>query len=139
MNHWNTILRELERLYELETKARRILHRHVRAVPVKEMSPEEVVLETRLRCAEYDSEITESIASWRWGDDFATISDAAQMWRYVRVHTALLWLSQMEDVPGWHRVFGEPEIGDEQVIRWLLTEWWTIRGVGFRALIEQGL
>jgi len=133
------ILRELERLYGIETRARSFAHRHVRAVPVREMREEEVVRETRLRCAEYDSEITSSVRAWEWGVCFSKISEEAQMWRYVRVHTALLWLSQMEDVPGWERVFGPPVMTDAQVIRWLLTDWWNFRGVAFRALIERGL
>lgn len=139
MNHWELILRELERLYGLESRARRIVHRHVRAVPVREMSMEEVLRETRLRCAEYDSEIAASVREWEWGGGFSTLPDAAQMWRYVRIHTALLWLSQMEEVPGWQRVFGPPVMTDAEVIRWLLTDWWNLRGVGLRAMLERGI
>ena len=100
---------------------------------------EEVLQETRLRCAEYDSEITASVRAWKWGGNFSTIQDAAQMWRYVRVHTALLWLIQMEEVPGWQRVFGPPDLPPEEVIQWLLTDWWILRGVGLRAILERGM
>ena len=139
MNHWPGIFHELDRLYELESQARKILHRHLRAVPVREMSIEAVVAETRSRCLEYDAEITASIGSWRWGESFSTISDPAQMWRYVRLHTALTWIHMMTETVDCHLVFPPPMIPPDAVIRWLLTDWWTHHGIGLRSLIERTL
>ena len=139
MDPWNRIHQELERLYELESQARKIVHRHLRAVPVREMSMEALVAETRLRCLEYDAEITASIESWRWGESFSMISDPAQMWRYVRLHTALTWIQMMTETVDCHLVFPPPLMPGDAVIRWLLTDWWNFHGIGMRALIERTL
>lgn len=60
------------------------------------------------------------------------------MWRYVRLNSAALWLGMTVEVPGLARVWGEPQATDEEVVRWLLTEWWQQGGVFLRALYEMG-
>ena len=137
-NRWLRINDEVGRLYRLEAQARRIVHRHVRSVPAREMGLEAVLAETRLRCEEYDPEISASVRAWEWGKPLATISAEAQMWRYVRLNSAALWLGMTVEVPGLARVWGEPQATDEEVVRWLLTEWWQQGGILLRALYEMG-
>jgi hypothetical protein len=103
------------------------------------MTMEAVVEETRLRCLEYDPEIAASIASWQWGEDFSMISEPAQMWRYVRLHVALMWVHGTLETAESHLVFPPPRLPHDAVIRWLLTDWWTLHGIGLRALVERTL
>jgi len=102
------------------------------------MGFEEVLKETRLRCSEYDPEITGSVRAWKWGQSLSKISEPAQMWRYVRLNTAVTWLALAIPVPGSERVLGEPLMTDEEVIRWLLADWWNLGGVQLRAMYEMG-
>lgn len=139
MNRWVGIHAEVVRLYLLEDKARQIVHQHVRAVPARQMGFEAVRQETRLRCAEYEQEITASVKAWEWGHNLATISAEAQMWRYVRLNSALTWLSLVVGVPGWETVLGEPLRTDQAVVQWLLTAWWDSGGVQMRTMLEMGL
>ncbi|WAC18859.1 hypothetical protein OVA24_16635 [Luteolibacter sp. SL250] len=126
------------RLYQLEANSRQIAHQHLRAVPAKEMGLEAVIRETRQRCQEYDEEISASVRAWKWGTNLATISDEAQMWRYVRLNTALTWLSLGLGAPGSDRVFGDPSMSEQATVQWFLTHWWQIGGVQMRAMYEMG-
>jgi hypothetical protein len=137
MNPWNSIHQELDRLHEAEANKRTISHRHLRTVPVRDMSIQAVAEETRLRCLEYDPEIAASVASWQWGGSFSTISEPAQMWRYVRLNSASMWVAMVSDTPRCHLVFPPPRIPRDAVIRWLLTDWWNLHGIWMRALIER--
>ncbi|MDP3851335.1 MAG: hypothetical protein Q8Q59_12580 [Luteolibacter sp.] len=76
--------------------------------------------------------------AWEWGKPLATISAEAQMWRYVRLNSAAMWLGMTVEVPGLARVWGEPQATDEEVVRWLLAEWWQQGGILLRSLYEMG-
>jgi hypothetical protein len=133
---WNLICDELIRLLDEESKARTIVHRHMRSVPAREMGFEAVVKETRLRSAGVDQEIEASLASWQWGQSLATISDEAQMWRYVRLNTALqVWLPILA-LQSNRPVLRDPAVSPEEFLRWVLKDWWHLGGVQVRAMYE---
>ena len=139
MHRWEMILSELERLSAHHDRARQVVLRHVRSVPVREMSLAALAQETRLRSEEYAPEISASLAAWRWGGNFSNLSELAAVWLHARLNVALLWLGMMVETAGWQQVFPEPEMTDEEVIRWLLREWWFLHGVNLRAVLERGL
>lgn len=60
------------------------------------------------------------------------------MWRYVRLNSAAVWLGMTVEVPGMAQVWGEPPSPDEEVVRWLLTEWWQQGGILLRSMYEMG-
>ena len=137
-NPWNLILMELLRLLDEETKARTIVHRHVRSIPAREMGFEAVLKETRLRCAGVDQEIEASLAAWQWGQSLATISDEAQLWRFVRLNTVLQFWMPLIQLNATAPALGEPAVSPEHFVRWLLQEWWLVAGLPLRAMYEMG-
>ena len=138
MNRWEKILEELERLHGLEDRWRQGALLHLRETGPREMGFAAVLEETLLRGQEDDAEVSASVRAWRWGEELPPISEPAQIWRFVRVSQALTWLTLTLGSPGWERVMGEPLLTDEEVIQWLLTDWWQLGGAYLRAMWEMG-
>jgi hypothetical protein len=103
------------------------------------MSVAELAQETRLRSEEYAPEISASLAGWQWGGNFSNLSEVAAVWMHARLNVALLWLGMMVETAEWEKVFPEPQMTDEEVIRWFLREWWHLHGVNLRAILEKGM
>ena len=135
MSHpWHSIVGELSRLKSGDE--RRVALRHEFAhYPVERLRG--VIREVRLVSQQHDIAISESLRHWRFGQDLPEIDRVAASWRFQRIDCATAFLSHFFSVTSGEAasmIFSRPAISDEEVVRWLLTDWWSEHGVGFFAL-----
>jgi hypothetical protein len=136
---WVSILQALARLCNDEEHARVLSVRVIPNPSAGSHKKRQVILAEEISklSAEYDQEIAGSIERWKLGEKLEDISAHARAWRYVRLNTVLTYVSYMEVPFDSCFVISHPNVSDEAAIKWLLTEWWDMRGIMFKASLKE--
>lgn len=129
------IARELQRLAAEHIGVPRLAHRSTHLGNVAKLRNEYITLEE-----EYCRAVGDSIDAWHWGETMAPLPPVASAWRLARINAAVtLWEMLYSEHTTNGRsdlVFPPPLDSEEDVVRWLLSDWWLEHGITLCTMVR---